>query len=110
MQNCCKGDIILLPFPFTDFSTLKVRPAVIVGKTLKKEPDLFIVPLTSKIHDLLPGEFPISDWKNSGLNVPTAVKKGCLLIDKAMIKKVVGKISSKTLNELEKSLKFWLDL
>ena len=29
-----RGDVVLVPFPFSDFSTTKVRPAVVVSGAL----------------------------------------------------------------------------
>ena len=50
------GDIILVPFPFTDQSTTKKRPAVVISsETYNTErPDLIIMAVTSQIasHEL----------------------------------------------------------
>ena len=37
-----RGDVVLVPFPFSDLSTTKVRPAVVVSSTLyhSTEPDI----------------------------------------------------------------------
>lgn len=75
MPNYSKHDIILVRYPFSDLSASKVRPAVIVSAPHPSQ-DLFITPLTSKINSLLVGEFILSNWKASGLNVATAVKRG----------------------------------
>lgn len=89
-MNYLKGDIILLPYPFTDLTTKKVRPAIVVGATGNKYADIFIVPLTSRIKNLEVGEFVPGKWKEAGLNVPSAVKRGCVLIDKDIIISKVG--------------------
>jgi len=46
------GDIILVPFPFTDQSTTKKRPAVIVSSTQynQKRSDVVIMAVTSQVH------------------------------------------------------------
>lgn len=46
-MNCSKGDVILLPYPFTDLKATKVRPAVVVSSNQGKYDDLFVVPITS---------------------------------------------------------------
>jgi mRNA interferase MazF len=100
-----KGEIILLPYPFTDLTEHKVRPAVIVGPNGEKYEDIFVVPLTSKVHNLTESEFCLENWKESGLNVPTAVKRGCILIDAELVIKKVGILSKTDLERVNKALK-----
>ena len=47
------GDIILVPFPFTDQSTSKKRPAVIISTARynAERPDFIIMAITSQIRD-----------------------------------------------------------
>lgn len=46
-----RGDVVLVPFPFSDLSTSKVRPAVVVSSNSyhASEPDLILAAITSKI-------------------------------------------------------------
>ena len=88
----------------------KVRPAVIFGSSSEKYADVFIVPLTSRNLYLAKGEFVLSDWEKAGLNVSTVVKKACVLIDSSLIIKTIGVLTDFDLNQLEDSLRFWLDL
>ena len=46
MEKFVKGDIIVIPFPFSDLSTTKKRPAMVL-KELKGE-DLILCQITSK--------------------------------------------------------------
>ena len=72
--------------------------------------DVFIVPLTSKTTHLEEGEFIISRWKKAGLNVKTAVKRGCYLADTDIIRKKVGSLELCDIKIVESALKIWLDL
>ncbi len=67
-------DVILVRYPFSDLSSSKVRPAVVVSTSHSQ--DILITPLTSKTGSLLIGEFVLSEWSAAGLNVATAVKRG----------------------------------
>ena len=109
-MNCSKGDVILLPYPFTDLTTAKVRPAVVVSSGQGKYEDLFVVPITSRTGNLGAGEFALADWQLAGLNIPSAVKRGCVLIDSALFRKKVGSLSQRDLLRLDASLKAWLEL
>ena len=39
-MSCSRNDVVLLPIPFTDLTSRKVRPAIIVGR---KGTDLFLL-------------------------------------------------------------------
>ena len=66
-----KNEVILVRYPFSDLSTTKVRPAIIINSSHPSQ-DYFIVPLSSRTKKLLPGEFVLKDWKAAGLNVSSA--------------------------------------
>jgi mRNA interferase MazF len=68
------------------------------------------VPLTSKTAVLLAGEFVVSDWNKSGLNVASAVKRGLYTVHQSLIVKSIGKLSDTDANALETSLRLWLGL
>lgn len=104
MPSSSKDDIVLVRYPFSDLSDAKVRPAVIVSAPHSSH-DVFIVPLTSKLAHLLAGEFPLADWKEGGLNVPTAVKRGLYTVYQALIVKIVGRLSRRDAAQIERSLR-----
>jgi len=109
MNNYSKNDVILVRYPFTDLSNSKVRPAVVISTPHLSE-DVFIVPLTSKTISLLPGEFVLVYWSDAGLNVATAVKRGVYTVNKNLIIKKVGKLSTSDTKSLESSLREWLGI
>jgi mRNA interferase MazF len=67
------GDVVLVPFPFTDQSAAKKRPAVIVssGQYHAHRPDVVLMAITSQVKPSLAfGEVSITDWKKAGLIKP----------------------------------------
>src|SRR5687767_9429306 len=92
MPNFSKNEVVLVRYPFSDLTSSKVRPAVVVNAPHISQ-DLFVVALTSKTRNLLAGEFILDDWKSAGLNVETAVKRGIFTIKQSLVKKLVGKLS-----------------
>jgi mRNA interferase MazF len=107
MHNYSKNDVVLVRYPFTDLSSSKIRPAVIVSVPHSSD-DIFVVPLTSKTASLLSGEFVIADWNEVGLLVPTAVKRGIYTVNSSLIIKTVGKLSVFDIKRLRQSLRDWL--
>jgi len=69
-----------------------------------------LVPLTSRTGNLNIGEFVLQDWSKAGLNVTSAAKRGCVLVDTGIIKLKVSGLSKRDVTSLNKSLKLWLEL
>ena len=69
-MHCSRNDIVLLPIPFADLMSSKVRPAIVVGHG-SFPGDLFVVPLTSQLAN---ADFALARWRQAGLNVPSGVK------------------------------------
>ncbi len=109
-MSLSKGDVVLLPYPFTDLKSAKVRPAVVVASATGPHSDIFVVPLTSKLVILNTGEFTLSDWSAACLNVPSAVKRGCVLVNTGLIMKKVGSLSDRDRLALDGALRLWLEL
>ena len=109
MPNYSKNEIVLVRYPFSDLTSAKVRPAIVVNAPHISQ-DLFIVPLTSKTTTLRPGEFVLTEWKRAGLNVETAVKRGIFTIDQKLVLKSIGALPKIDAENLGSSLREWLDL
>jgi len=109
MPNYCKYSIILVRYPFSDLSSSKVRPAIVVSASHSSQ-DILITPLTSNTGKLLAGEFVLSEWEVEGLNVVTAVKRGVYTVHENRVLKVIGKLANSDAERLEGSLRDWLGL
>lgn len=109
MPNYSKYEIILVRYPFSDLSSSKVRPAIVVSAPHISQ-DILITPLTSKTGKLLDGEFVLSEWAAAGLNVVTAAKRGVYTIHENLVLKVIGKLANPDAERLEQSLRDWLGL
>ena len=109
MPSYSKNEIVLVRYPFSDLTSAKVRPAIIVNAPHVSQ-DVLIVPLTSKTGALLAGEFVLADWKGAGLNVETAAKRGLFTIHEKLVLKSVGKLSSGDAEKIDNSLREWLGL
>jgi mRNA interferase MazF len=111
-----RGDIILVPFPFTDHSGAKVRPAVIVSAGVKG-PDVIIAFISSIIprdepekSDLLlgPGD---PGYPETGLRRASVFKISKLTtIDRSLILRRLGKITPALQSGIDQCLKAALGL
>lgn len=107
MTDYSFGEIILVPFPFTDQSAVKKRPAVIISAATynQRRPDLIIMAVTSQAHPSSSfGEIPISRWKESGLLRPSIIKPIVTTIEKRLVLKSLGHLSGTDLTALKDGL------
>jgi mRNA interferase MazF len=103
-MNCSRNDVVLLPIPFTDLTSRKVRPAIVVGQS---SADLFVVPISSVLANT---DFQLAEWRAAGLNVPSGVKAQLATVEERLVVKIVGKLATTDLQTLNQKLKLWLKL
>jgi len=103
-MNCSRNDVVLLPIPFTDLTSRKVRPAIIIGRS---GVDLFLVPISSVLGNT---DFPVKEWRTAGLNVPSGVKAQLATVEEKLVVKIVGKLSAADSRTLDERLRTWLKL
>ncbi len=105
-----RGDIVLVPFPFTDLTSSKVRPAVIVSANPQGEDVIIgfissVVPkVLGKAEFLLTSDHP--DFAPTGLKRNSVFKMSKLLtISVVLILRRLGKLSPALQKELDVLLK-----
>jgi mRNA interferase MazF len=89
------GDVVLAPFPFTDQTASKKRPAVVISSTTyhRERPDLIIMAVTSQLRPSTTiGEAGIVDWKGAGLLKPSVIKPVLTTIEKGLILRKLGNL------------------
>lgn len=77
MIACKAGDIVLVPFPFTDLSAHKRRPALVLTRVISRSlPSLVLVAMiTSQLESIsLKGDYEIAKWHEAGLLHPSKVR------------------------------------
>jgi mRNA interferase MazF len=103
-MSCSRNDIVLLPIPFTDLTSRKVRPAIILGRN---GTDLFLAPISSQFANT---DFPLKEWHAAGLNVPCGIKAQLATVEERLVLKVVGKLALADCKLLNERLRLWLQL
>jgi len=108
-----RGDVVLVPFPFSDLSTTKVRPAVVVSGSLyhTMEPDLILAAITSKMAMATgPLDYVLGDWQAANLRYPSALKPVLFTLDPARVLHRIGALTPLDLAEADRRLRRALEL
>lgn len=98
-----QGDVVLVPFPFTDLTAIKQRPALVISpeRLNQVRPDIVVAAITSQIPDVLSDDevlLPDVELQDSGLPKRSIVRLGKIFtIHKGLIRKKLGQISQSTL-------------
>jgi mRNA interferase MazF len=102
------GDIVLVPFPFTDQSGTKRRPAVVVSsrRYQTERPDLVIMAVTSQIRPSGGfGELSVKDWKAAGLLKASVVKPVFTTVEAKFVVRTLGQLKEDDQQALRQALK-----
>ena len=104
--NYKKWEIVLVPFPFTDLTTTKKRPALIISPNEYNDKfDVVIAFITSKLNfESRIGDYKIQEWEKSNLPKPSMLRMKFATIDKSIIIKKLGRLSENDVKEFSKSL------
>lgn len=103
-MTCSRNDVVLLPIPFTDLTSRKVRPAIVIGR---HGSDLFLVPISSVLANT---DFKLTGWQAAGLNVPSGVKAQLATVEENLVLKIVGQLAPNDASTLDARLRGWLKL
>jgi mRNA interferase MazF len=111
MTNYEFGDVVLVPFPFTDQTTTKKRPAIVVSSAdyQLQRLDLILIGVTSQANPASSfGEMTIANWKNTGLIKPSIVKPVLTTLDVKLVIKKLGRLEEPDYQALQNLLKIIL--
>lgn len=98
------GDVVLVPFPFTNLRSSKRRPAVVVSNESyqNKRPDVILMAITSQLKMPLGyGECVLSQWKEAGLPKLSMLKPLIATIEQDHVLKKLGSLTSADIDKLK---------
>ena len=101
------GDVVLVPFPFTDQSGIKKRPAVIVSSHSynSSRRDIVIMAITSQVRSPLGlGESMIVEWQFAGLVKASVIKPVFATIEQGLVQRAMGSFSAVDIKVLRTTL------
>jgi mRNA interferase MazF len=103
------GDVVLVPFPFTDQTASKKRPAGVVSAEAyhQRRPDVIVMAVSSQI--LRPsgalGEVLIGDWQGAGLPKSSPIKPVLATIEQRLILRKLGALPGGDIQALRSALR-----
>jgi len=101
------GDIVLVPFPFTDQSAAKQRPGAIVSSAAYHDArrDVILMAVTSRLRGAsVFGEFVVQDWQAAKLIKPSAIKPVLATLEQTLVIKTLGRLSARDQQRLRETI------
>lgn len=111
MTSFDAGDVVLVVFPFTDWLSVKQRPAVVVspGRLNRAQRDIVVSAITSHGGKLRAGEEYLLDESEqaaAGLPRPSKIKLDKILTtDSRLIRKTLGRLPEESTRRLLEQLR-----
>ena len=100
-------DVVVVPFPFTDSSATKKRPALVISnaatfnKSTKKS---VMAMITTASHASWALDVPITDLASAGLKAKSIIRMKLFTLDDALVIKKIGKLGASDRDRGQKSL------
>ncbi|MGK7952983.1 MAG: type II toxin-antitoxin system PemK/MazF family toxin [Xenococcaceae cyanobacterium] len=100
-------DVVVVPFPFTDSSATKKRPALVISdattfnKSTKKS---VMAMITTASHAPWALDISITDLPSAGLKAKSIVRMKLFTLDDALVIKKIGKLATGDRDLVQKSL------
>jgi len=108
-----RGDVVLIPFPFTDLRAAKTRPAIVVSSAVYQSvrSELLLAYVSSQVSKAtMLIDYVLTDWQTAGLLKPSFVRPKIAAIEPALIVYQVGRLSAQDMGEVDHRLRLAMDL
>ena len=104
-----RGDVVLVPFPFTDLSATKRRPGVIIGADPAQGDFTLAFISSQQVTSLGPGELSVlpthPEFVQTGLTVASKVRAGKLVtLSRTLITRWLGRFGPQLLADLDRAV------
>lgn len=104
MARFVSGEIVVVPFPFTDLQSSKVRPALVLASLTRG--DIILCQITSQIGShpasiqILQGDFDAGGLPRSSFVLPHRI----VTANESCVRKSVGRLTAAKLSEIRESV------
>lgn len=89
-------DLVVVPFPFTDKTATKRRPALVLSDAAMFNTPIghnVMAMITTASHASWPLDVPIQDLATTGLQAPSIIRMKLFTLDHALILKKIGQLA-----------------
>lgn len=106
-----RGDVVLVPFPFTDLSSIKTRPVVVlsVNDFEAATGDLTVAMITSVSHST-PFDYELKDWRAANLLAASWVRAKLATLSARLVRYKPGYLSDADMAGVERQVRQALGL
>lgn len=100
------GDVVLVPFPLTDKSATKQRPAVVVSSEVyhREHADVILMAVTSQLRPTSTTEVTITHWQKAGLLKPSVIKAAVTTLERRLVIRTLGRLDEEDRSALRSLL------
>tara|TARA_Y100000034_G_C6725785_1_gene321265 strand:+ start:300 stop:632 length:333 start_codon:yes stop_codon:yes gene_type:complete len=104
MERFVKGDVVVLPFPYTDFSNVQKRPAVVIA-TLRGQNAILAQITTNKRDDEDLVSLTKKDFSSGSLKSDSFIMVSLIFtVDTSRINYKAGQLNKNKIKQVEKQL------
>ena len=109
------GQVVLFPFPYTNFTGAKLRPALLLGKLPGDHDDWLICMISSQLHQAVRGFDEVvaeddADFATSGLKATSLVRLGRLaVVEGNLLAGAIGIVAPERFARIKRHLNEWVN-
>jgi mRNA interferase MazF len=101
MATFSRGDVVKVPFPYTDRATRQFRPALVVSTGLHEAHGLlWVLMITSAENRRWPSDVPVTNLSEAGLPVPSVIRTAKIATIESADATRLGSISAAQLRKV----------
>jgi len=105
--------VVIVPFPFTDTTAMKRRPALVLSNAATFNTSVgrsVMAMITTATHSSWALDVPISDLPASGLKVLSIVRMKLFTIDNRLVLRRIGELTERDRETVEQTLQYLFNL
>ena len=105
-----RGNVVAVPYEYSDLTGSKVRPALVVSSDAFNQArrDVVAAGITSQLSNVGIYDHVLQDWAAAGLRYPSLVRGRLLTIEHTLIHRTVGRVSYQDWLQVEERLASFL--